>query len=287
MIPHAPLNEALELASEWPQLLAQAQRLAHSFALGGHGRRRAGAGDIFWQFRAAQAGDSLRAIDWRRSARADDQFVRENEWQAAKAVKVWVDTSASMHFASEGSSKHFRAAMLALAVGVLLSDAGEKIGSSDGLLPAKPGRAQIPALAQVFSRISDDDFGTPQTDDLKPHSLAVFVSDFFGDFAKLERAVTSAADQQIAGALLMVLDPQEVNFPFAGRTLFESMSGGLRYESQKADGLRAKYRSALQDRQAALASLAQSVGWQFQCHTTDQPASAGLMWLYQALEYRR
>jgi hypothetical protein len=65
------------------------------------------------------------------------------------------------------------------------------------------------------------------------------------------------------------------------------MSGGLRYESQKADGLRAKYRSALQDRQAALASLAQSVGWQFQCHTTDQPAFAGLMWLYQALEYRR
>jgi hypothetical protein len=43
----------------------------------------------------------------------------------------------------------------------------------------------------------------------------------------------------------------------------------------------------LQDRQAALASLAQSVGWQFQCHTTDQPAFAGLMWLYQALEYRR
>ena len=287
MIPHAPLNDALELASEWPQLLAQAQRLAHSFALGGHGRRRAGAGDIFWQFRPAQAGDSLRAIDWRRSARADDQFVRENEWQAAQSVQFWVDTSASMYFASEGSSKHFRAAMLALAVGVLLSDAGEKIGSSDGLLPAKPGRAQIPALAQVFSRISDDDFGTPQTDDLKPHSLAVFVSDFFGDFAKLERAVTSAADQQIAGALLMVLDPQEVNFPFAGRTLFESMSGGLRYESQKADGLRAKYRSALQDRQAALASLAQSVGWQFQCHITDQPASAGLMWLYQALEYRR
>jgi uncharacterized protein (DUF58 family) len=229
----------------------------------------------------------LRAIDWRRSARADDQFVRENEWQAAQSVQFWVDTSASMHFASEGSGKHFRAATLALAVGMLLSDAGEKIGSSDGFLPAKTGRAQIPALAQVFSRISDDDFGTPQTDDLKPHSLAVFVSDFFGDFAKLEQAVTSAADQQITGALLMVLDPQEVNFPFAGRTLFESMSGGLRYESQKADGLRAKYRSALQDRQAALASLAQSVGWQFQCHTTDQPAFAGLMWLYQALEYRR
>ena len=287
MIPYPPLNEALELASDWPQLLAQAQRLANSFVLGGHGRRRAGTGDVFWQFRQAQVGDSLRAIDWRRSARADDQFVRENEWQVAQSVQFWVDCSASMLFASKGSSKHLRAATLALAVAVLLSDAGEKVGSSDGLLPAKVGRAQIPALAQVFSRISDNDFGTPQSDDLKPHSLAVFVSDFFGDFAKLERAVTSAADQQITGALLMVLDPQEVNFPFAGRTLFESMSGRLRYESQKADGLRAKYRSALQDRQAALASLAQSVGWQFQCHTTDQPASAGLMWLYQALEYRR
>ena len=226
-------------------------------------------------------------IDWRRSARADDQFVRENEWQAAQTVQFWVDTSASMLFASQGDSKHQRAATLALSVAILLSNAGEKVGSSNKLLLAKSGRAQISALAKLFNRAPDHDFGSPQADDLKPHSIAVFVSDFFGDFAELERSVTAAADQQVYGALLMVLDPQEVSFPFSGRTLFESMSGDLCHESQKADGLRAKYLSVLHDRQVALASLAQSVGWQFHCHTTDQPASTGLMWLYQALEYRR
>ena len=226
-------------------------------------------------------------IDWRRSARADDQFVRENEWQAAQTVQFWVDTSASMLFASQGDSKHQRAATLALSVAILLSNAGEKVGSSNKLLLAKSGRAQISALAQLFNRAPDHDLGSPQADDLKPHSIAVFVSDFFGDFAELERSVTAAADQQVYGALLMVLDPQEVSFPFSGRTLFESMSGDLCHESQKADGLRVKYLSVLNDRQVALASLAQSVGWQFHCHTTDQPASTGLMWLYQALEYRR
>ena len=281
------LNEVLELTSGWPQLLAQAYRLANSFTLGGHGRRRAGAGDVFWQFRSAQMGDSLQMIDWRRSAQADDQFVRENEWQAAQSVQFWVDASASMQFSSEGDSKHHRAATLALAVAILLSNAGEKVGSSDKLLPAKPGRAQISALAQLFSRTVDSDFGSPQADNLKPQSIAVFISDFFGDFSELERSVTAAADQQVYGALLMILDPQEVSFPFSGRTLFESMSGNLRHESQKADGLRAKYLSVLRDRQVALASLAQSVGWQFHCHTTDQPTSTGLMWLYQALEYRQ
>ncbi|MDB2396248.1 DUF58 domain-containing protein [Planktomarina temperata] len=57
----------------------------------------------------------MRAIDWRRSARADEQFVRENEWQAAQAVQFWIDNSAAMQFSSQGESKQHRAAMIALA----------------------------------------------------------------------------------------------------------------------------------------------------------------------------
>ena len=54
-----------------PALMVQAEHLAATIMLGFHGRRRAGMGDEFWQYRPATAGDSLRGIDWRRSARAD------------------------------------------------------------------------------------------------------------------------------------------------------------------------------------------------------------------------
>jgi len=192
-----PLNAAFELASDWPQLLAEAQQLAQSFSLGGHGRRRAGPGDVFWQFRPALAGDALRAIDWRRSARADEQFVRENEWQAAQAVQFWIDNSAAMQFSSQGESKQHRAAMIALALAILLNQAGERIGTSDGGLPPQTGRAQISALAQALARQASHDFGAPQIEGLTANSLAVFASDFFGDFAALRDMVTRAAGQHV------------------------------------------------------------------------------------------
>jgi uncharacterized protein (DUF58 family) len=85
----------------------------------------------------------------------------------------------------------------------------------------------------------------------------------------------------------MVLDPQELHFPFQGRTLFESMAGSLRHESQKADDLRSSYFEALEERKGQLENLAQSLSWQFFMHSTDQPASGALLDLYQALEGRR
>ena len=71
------------LGQTLPPLLAAAEHLAATVTLGEHGRRRPGMGDDFWQYRPARAGDALRLIDWRRSARSDQAFVQEREWQAA------------------------------------------------------------------------------------------------------------------------------------------------------------------------------------------------------------
>src|SRR3546814_3902752 len=70
--------EAERLGAGLPPLLLAALRIADTVAPGFHGRRRSGPGDAFWQFRHYRAGDPVRSIDWRRSARADPVFVREN-----------------------------------------------------------------------------------------------------------------------------------------------------------------------------------------------------------------
>ena len=73
---------ALALAGELPGVLLDAKRLAAS-APGFHGRRRAGQGEAFWQYRDHRAEDGARLVDWRRSARGDRFFVREREREAA------------------------------------------------------------------------------------------------------------------------------------------------------------------------------------------------------------
>ncbi|HCY99257.1 MAG TPA: DUF58 domain-containing protein [Rhodobacter sp.] len=253
--------------------------------LGEHGRRRAGQGDEFWQYRPAHQGDAARSIDWRRSARSDAHFVREREWQAAQSVSLWVDGSRSMGFsgAKDRAPKLDRARVLALALAVLLLRGGERVGIAG--LPPRPGRAQIMALMDALERdLATDDYGSPQVVGMVPHGRAVFLSDFLGDLDPIETALTAAADRGVKGVMVQVLDPAEEDFPFDGRTIFESMGGSLRHETLKAGDLRGRYLDRLATRKARLADLARAVGWHFHTHHTGEPAQMALLWAYGALE---
>jgi len=279
---------AESLAAPFPPLLAEAEHLAATVMVGDHGRRRAGVGDTFWQYRPAQNHDEMRAIDWRRSARSDSQFIQDKEWQIAQSILLWVDQSASMAFTSlkDGTTKADRARTLALATAILLLRGGERVGLTGNLLPPRRGETQVAQMATLLSQNHDSDFGTPVADGMLPHSRALFVSDFMGDLAGIEAAMTKAADRDVRGALLQTLDPVEEAFPFDGRTIFESMSGTLTHETLKARDLRDRYLDRLAQRKDRLSSLARATGWQFHTYHTDQSATSALLWMYTALERR-
>jgi uncharacterized protein (DUF58 family) len=61
--------DAAELASRLPDIVIRAREVAATVVHGAHGRRRAGTGENFWQFRPFGAGEAAHRIDWRRSAR--------------------------------------------------------------------------------------------------------------------------------------------------------------------------------------------------------------------------
>ena len=286
----ATLRERAEgLAAPLPALLAEAEHLAATVLLGDHGRRRAGMGDEFWQYRPATASDEARTIDWRRSARSDQHFVREKEWQAAQSVQMWVDDAASMRFTGDRNrpTKGERARLLSLALAVLLVRGGERVGLFDFLLRPARGELQLMRLAEVLSRPAGTlDYGAPEARGMLPQSRAVFVSDFLGDLAAIETQLTKAADRGVRGAMVMVLDPQEELFPFDGRTIFESMAGTVSFETLKAGDLKARYLDRLAERKARLQDLARLTGWQVTVHHTGDPPLPALLWLYRALERR-
>ncbi len=277
------------VAAGLPGLLVDAQRLAATILLGEHGRKRAGPGDNFWQYRPAQPGDSRRSIDWRQSARGDGHFVRETEWQAAQTLTLWVDDAASMRFAGDKRpSKLRRAQTLALALAVLAVRAGERTGLSALAEPPRGGRGQLIRMADALMEGGDvPDYGTPRPKVMPPGSRAVFVSDFLGEPEAVIAALTAAADRGVRGVLLQVLDPEEEAFPYDGRTIFESMSGTVRFETLKAGRLREDYLERLAGRRAALRDLCARTGWRFQLHHTDMPAESALLPMYTALERTR
>lgn len=279
-------GRAAALGQTLPPLLAAADHLAQAVILGDHGRRRAGMGDEFWQYRQAHSGDSARMIDWRRSALSDTHFVREREWQAAQSVSLWVDPSASMRFSGDKSRppKADRAQLLALALAVLLLRGGERVGLLGAETPPRSGRAQAERLALALTAESPEDYGRPETAGVPPHGRVVLISDFLGDLAGVEAALAAATDRGARGVILQVLDPAEEDFPFDGRTIFESMSGALRHETLRASDLRGRYLARLAERKARLADLARASGWHMLTHHSAAPPQPALLWLYRALE---
>ncbi|EBA17566.1 hypothetical protein RSK20926_07507 [Roseobacter sp. SK209-2-6] len=272
-------------AGALPPLLVQAQQLAASVQIGEHGRRRAGLGDDFWQYRPMQQGDSRRMIDYRRSARGDQQFVRERELQIAQSVHLWVDQGASMRFASSDQlpQKIQRARLLGLSLSILMLRAGERVGLTGGTLPPRPGNLQILHLAEALSQDQAADYAPPEDRAMSPHAKAVFISDFLGPSEPVEQALSKAAQRGVHGVLFQVLDPSEELFPFAGRTRFESVSKALVHETLKASDLRERYLQKLAERRETLQKLCRASGWVMGQHRSDQSPLSALMWLFQAM----
>lgn len=266
-----------------PALLAQAQQLAQALAFGAHGRRRAGVGDEFWQYRPAMAGDAAGAIDWRRSAKSDAPFVRQREWQALNSVALWADNAQSMGFASKGlAPKQDRAQLLALALAVMLLRGGERVGWIGGA-PPKTGRAQLGAmLAELAGAPAGDEYSAVAAAPASADHI-VYLSDFLGPIDPLRSAMLAAADRGARGALLHILDPAEEDFPFAGRTVFLSMGGSLRHETHSAADLRARYLERLAERKDTLVQLSRTLGWDYHLHHTDAPPLGALIWAHHAI----
>ena len=124
------MGPAGTLAASMPRLILESRRIAATVIHGLHGRRRAGPGENFWQYRRFISGEPARRVDWRRSARDDHLYVREREWEAAHTVWIWPDRSPSMVFASPlaRETKLDRTLVVAFALAEVLVEAGERVG---------------------------------------------------------------------------------------------------------------------------------------------------------------
>lgn len=272
-------HEADGLSAGLPPLMVEADHLAASVSLGVHGRRRAGMGETFWQFRRYASHDSAAAIDWRQSARSSHIFVREREWEAAQTVWFWRDASAGMSFRSGAVSKRGRSDLLVLALASLLVRGGERVG----LLGMEGGPA---ASRLALTRIGRALF-TPASGALPPRlplargSQLVWFSDFL-EPGVLE-TVGRLAREGVAGHLVRVVDPAEEDFPYTGRTRFESPRGDEDEIFGRAERVRERYRARFAAHGEQIAATAMKLGWSATVHRTDHAPQSALIALHAAI----
>jgi len=270
------------LAARIPALLIESQRVAHTVAHGTHGRRRAGPGETFWQFRHYDLNDARSGIDWRRSASSDHLFVREREWEAAHTVWLWVDVSRSMRFQSNlaSVSKESRALVLALALAELLARGGERVGLMGG--PPFTGRAAARRVAEMLLGDTSET-SLPPNAKLSRFSECLLFSDFLEPVAAMAERFEEIAAQGVRGHLVQVLDPAEETLPYAGRTEFAANEGRDRVIAGRAETLRARYQERLKRHRLDLTDVTRRLGWSFIINHTDRPPEEALLAIHGQL----
>ena len=246
-----------------------------------HGRRRAGAGENFWQYRRFVSGEPAARVDWRRSARDDHLYVREQEWEASHTVWIWPDRSASMAFASRDArdSKLERGLIVAFALAELLVAGGERVGIP-GLMNPTASRSVIDKMAQAM--LHDDAVRASLPPSFVPSALAeiVVLSDFWSQIADIRSMLAGLSSSGAHGTLIQVVDPAEETFPYSGRVEFVEPEGGEMITAGRAESWMNDYVARVALHRDEIRAETNRLDWLFSTHTTSRSAAELLLFLH-------
>ena len=272
---------AHSLAAAMPRLVLEARRVAASVIHGLHGRRRAGSGENFWQYRRFVSGEPAQNVDWRRSARDEHLYVREREWEASHTIWIWPDRSPSMAFRSAlaTQSKLDRALVVAFALAEVLVQGGERVGVP-GLLRPTASRNVIEKIAEAVLHDTGGRASLPPSFAPSPLSEIVVLSDLWSPIADVETTIAQLSATGASGHVVQIVDPAEESFPYSGRVEFIEPEGAGSVTAGRAETWRNDYQSLIARHRDAIRAATDLRSWSFAIHRTERPATELLLALH-------
>lgn len=196
---------------------------------GGHQSPRQGRGMDFAEVRQYQAGDDIRSIDWRVTARTGKTHTKLFTEEREQPVILYIDLSATMRFGSQLMLKSVQAAHMASLISWLTVSNGDRIGAiiDDGvsLYDLKPTARAKGALyiADQLVRKHSDALATQQTPEkstsvtdvlqslhrLCPKGSDVILISDFQRFGEKHQALLSQLRQHNHIRAIQISDPLE------------------------------------------------------------------------------
>ena len=285
---HKHITEtAHALAKRMPRLTLEARRVALDVQTGLHSRRKSGSGETFWQFRSFTQGEAANRIDWRRSGRDDNLYVREREWEAAHTVWFWIDQSPSMDFQSDWAmdKKSNHAIILGLALADLLIRGGERVGLW-GLNKTSHQRDIIDQLAVMLIDEAAQASELPTIRPLDRFHDIILLTDGLSPLSQWQEAIEGLAHQGGRGHLVLIRDPAEITLPYEGHYLFHATESDAALEIGDAVAFRTRYQQRMTTHREGLKTLCTQRQWVFHDHHTDKPLSPVLLALAEHILQR-
>jgi uncharacterized protein (DUF58 family) len=253
---------------------------------GGYLSRFKGRGMEFDETRLYQAGDDLRTIDWKVTARTGKPHTKIFREERERPVFISVDDRPAMHFATRGVFKSVLAAKLAALLAWTAEQHGDRIGgqifSEQDCRELKPQNGRQ-AVLHFLHALADRSVPNQQAGytfeqilarlvkHVRPGSRVYLISDFRGLNEAAERHL-SRLSEHCDVVLFFVFDALEQNLPAKGRYRFTDGDRDVVMDSADARRL-ADYQQRFAERLQRLQILARKEHMQLiLCGTADDPA---------------
>ena len=246
-------REALGLADRLPNILIEAKRIAQTVAHGIHGRRRAGPGETFWQFRQFQASDTgarstgaarrapttctCASASGRRRIPSGCGPTFRRRWISAATWRH--DEARPRDRAYAGGGRAARARRRARR----RARSHEPDRKPQGHHAHRRGDHHQPGRRFAVAT-------QPPKAHLTRFSGAILFSDFLDPIARTREHIEALAADGATGHLIEIVDPAEETLPYEGRTEFLSPDGGERWVADRAQSLRAQAKASASKRTA-------------------------------------
>lgn len=249
---------------------------AFSVLRGRRASRLRGRGIDFEELRAYQAGDDIRSMDWRVTARMRSPFVRVYREEKERPVLLVVDQRASMFFGSVKDMKSVTAARAAAVVAHRVVEADDRIGAvvfgDTGFTALVPQRSRR-QLQRIFGVIRDYNHSlggdapvAPDLDglnralehvlEISTHDhLVVVVSDLAGSVSEKARQLATRLRRRNDMVVLWVHDPLEAALPNVGEAVLGDGVLQVQVDTSSA-ATRARFAEDVAARQARASNFA-------------------------------
>ncbi len=279
-------EQAEQSVMSLPALMIKSEKLADNIIYGEHARRKAGSGEKFWQFREYDPSDRPQDIDWRQSAKGDQVFIKQKEWQITRKVFLWCAGGESMNFTSETAthSKLESAQILCLSLTLLLRKAKEQIGI---LGESRTGRSEetIGKIAQhLHNRIDiNETLPDAEAQTLPRDAFFVAVGDFLSPIEDIEESFRSLSKQTNNALVIQTLDPTEIDLSFNGRIRFKGTDQSQEIINH-VSSVRSVYQQRIVAHVEAVKDLCESYQWHYVLHRSDTPLENTLKDIWALLD---
>ncbi len=265
-----------------------ARNVVEGFLSGVHQSPYKGFSVEFAEHRQYYPGDEIRHIDWRAFGKTDRYYIKEHEEETNLQAHLLLDASGSMAYQGRTASKFDYAVQVAASLAYLMLHQRDAVGLAvhdhqlRGMLPPKSHPKHLPRILQMLEatqpggETSLAPLWHRVATQIRRRGLIVILSDCFDQLSSLRHALRHLSHRRHEILLFQIVAPEELDFPFTGRTQFRNLENVANVQLLDAPAIRAEYQKNIEAFCTELRRDASRMRIDYQLLRTDQPVERAL-----------